>query len=340
MRVLVTGHDGYLGSVMVPVLREAGHEVDGFDLGLFHDCTHGLAPAPLPGRFDLREVEASGLAGFDAVVHLAALSNDPLGNLEPETTFAINLDASLRLAQAAKEAGVSRFLFSSSCSIYGTAGDAFVDERAPMRPVTPYAESKVRVEEALHDLADDTFSPVMLRNATAYGWSPRLRLDLVVNDLVASALLTGEVRVLSDGTPWRPLVHAADIAAAFLAVLEAPTEVVHDEAFNIGSDEQNYRVSQIAEMVADAVPGARVVITGETGPDPRSYRVDFTKLSTRLPAFRAGWDVRKGAADLAVRFGELGLDEGDRERFTRLRWIARLQREGRLSGDLRWLDRG
>ena len=290
MKVLLTGHDGYLGAVMAPVLAAAGHEVVGLDAGYFDECTIGPEPGPIPvHRVDLRDVEPSVLAGVDAIAHLGALSNDPLGNLEPKLTYEINIDATLRLARLARDAGVQRFLFSSSCSIYGAnEGDELVDEEAPMRPVTPYAESKVRVEDGLHDLADGDFTPVYLRNATAYGWSPRLRLDLVLNDFVATALLTGEVRVLSDGTPWRPIVHAADIATAFEAALDAPREVVHDQPFNIGFQGENYQVRDLAEIVAEVVPGSRVVVTGETGADPRSYRVDFSRAARAFPRLRPG----------------------------------------------------
>jgi nucleoside-diphosphate-sugar epimerase len=324
---------------MVPELVAAGHEVVGLDAGLFAECVLGPAPAEPAGsvRVDLREVEASVCEGFDAVVHLAALSNDPLGNLDPELTYEINIDATLRLARLARDAGVRRFLFSSSCSIYGpSGGDDLVTEDAPMRPVTPYAESKVRVEEGLHELADQDFSPVALRNATAHGWSPRLRLDLVVNDLVVSALLTGDVRVLSDGTPWRPIVHTLDIAAVFREVLTAPREIVHDQAFNVGFSSENYQVRDIAETVSSVVEGSRVVITGETGPDPRSYRVDFSRLAKAFPGLAQSWDAQKGSEDLLARFGEYGITDADRPRFTRLAWLTALRDAGRLTPSLRW----
>jgi len=339
MRTLVTGHNGYLGAVMTASLVARGHDVVGLDTYYFGDCTHGPETEDVPSlALDVRDVEASHLRGFDAVVHLAALSNDPLGDLAPEQTYDINLHASIRLAKLARDAGVSRFLFSSSCSIYGAAGgDDLVNESAPMRPVTPYAESKVRVEDALHELADDRFSPVYMRNATAYGWSPRLRADLVVNNLVASALLTGEAKVLSDGTPWRPLIHAADIAHAFVAALEAPRETVHDEAFNVGADRENYQVRDVAEIVGQVVPDCRVVVTGETGADPRSYRVDFSKIRHHLPAFVPAWNVRRGAEELYGRFREYGLTSAQIEqRFTRLRWLSTLRESGRLGDDLRW----
>jgi len=341
MKVLVTGHQGYLGAAMVPALRAVGHEIAGLDSGFFAGCSHGpsLARVDSPPA-DLRDVDASVCGGVDAVVHLGALSNDPLGNLDAELTHAINTEATLRLARLARDAGVARFVFSSSCSIYGATGGDLVDEDAPMRPVTPYAESKVQAEEGLHDLADDTFTPVCLRNATAYGWSTQLRLDLVLNDLVASAFLTGEVRVLSDGTPWRPIVHVQDIAGAFCAALDAPPDVVHDRAFNIGFTGENYQVRDLAEIVAEVVEGSRVVITGETGPDPRTYRVDFSRAAEAFPGWTQGWDARRGAQDLVDRFAEFGLADDDRRRFSRLAWLTALRDAGRLSPALRWEGTG
>jgi nucleoside-diphosphate-sugar epimerase len=339
MRVLLTGHQGYLGTVMRPVLVEAGHSVVGLDTGYFADCVLG---DPVDDgetlRVDLRDVTRAHLNGFDAVIHLAALSNDPLGNLAPEITYAINHAASSRLAQEAKAAGVTRFLYSSTCSVYGSSGgDALVGEDAPLAPITPYAISKVRVESDLNDLADDDFSPVSLRNATAFGYSPRLRADIVVNNLVGWALLTGEVKVMSDGTPWRPLVHARDIASAFLAVLEADREAIHDQAFNVGSATENLRVSEIAEIVGNAVPGSTVNITGEAGNDPRSYRVDFSKMSQLVPAYEPAWTVAAGAAELYDAYRAFGLTQELFDRsFTRLARLSGLEEAGRLDSDLRW----
>ena len=335
-RVLVTGHQGYLGTVMVPVLQAAGHEVIGLDAGYFADCVLGPDPVDPPTvAVDLRDVDSEDLRGFDAVVHLAALSNDPLGALVPELTHDINHHASVRLARLAKEAGVQRFLYASTCSVYGAAGDGLVDEEAPLRPLTPYAVSKVRVEDDLAALADADFSPVFLRNATAFGFSPRLRADIVVNNLVGSAVLTGVVRVLSDGTPWRPLVHARDIAVAFLRCLEASASVISCRAFNVGSEENNVTVAQIARHVADAVPGAEVLITGETGADPRSYRVDFSRARRELD-FAASVPVADGAAELCTAYLRHGLTAaalGDR--FTRLSRLAQLREDGVLDETMR-----
>ncbi|MER5730688.1 SDR family oxidoreductase [Streptomyces sp. NPDC002138] len=339
MRVLLTGHQGYLGTVMAPVLTAAGHEVVGLDAGLFADCVLGPLPADPPGRrVDLRDVTADDVAGVDAVIHLAALSNDPLGSLAPDLTYDINHHASTRLAKLARDAGVRRFLYASTCSVYGASGgDGLVTEDAPLRPVTPYAESKVRVEDDLHALADGDFTPVYLRNATAFGFSPRLRADIVLNNLVGHALLTGEVLVLSDGTPWRPLVHAADIARAFAAALVAPREAVHDRAFNIGSERNNVTVAEIAEQVAAAVTGSKVVITGEAGADPRSYRVDFSRFRAAVPGFDCEWTVERGALELADAYRQHGLTQEDFEqRFTRLAVLRAASEAGTVDNTLRW----
>ncbi|WP_340375002.1 SDR family oxidoreductase [Streptomyces sp. SS7] len=339
MRVLLTGHQGYLGTVMAPVLAAAGHEVVGLDAGLFADCVLGPQPEdPRGHRVDLRDVTAEHVAGVDAVIHLAALSNDPLGSLAPELTYDINHHASVRLARLARDAGVGRFLYASTCSVYGAAGgDELVAEDAPLRPVTPYAESKVRVEDDLHELADGDFTPVYMRNATAFGYSPRLRADIVLNNLVGHALLSGEVLVLSDGTPWRPLVHAVDIARAFTAALTAPREAVHDRAFNIGSEANNVTVAEIAGQVAEAVPGSRVNITGENGADPRSYRVDFARFRAAIPGFDCEWTVKRGALELADAYRTFGLTrEAFDRRFTRLAVLRSASEAGTVDDTLRW----
>ncbi|ETK34323.1 NAD-dependent dehydratase [Microbispora sp. ATCC PTA-5024] len=335
---MLTGHQGYLGTVMAPVLAEAGHEVVGLDSGLFADCVLGPPPAdPETYTVDLRDVEPRHLAGIDAVVHLAALSNDPLGSLAPELTYDINHHASTRLARLARDAGVRRFLYASTCSVYGASGgDDLLDEDAPLRPVTPYAESKVRVEDDLVALADDDFTPVFLRNATAFGFSPRLRADIVLNNLVGHAHLSGEVRVLSDGTPWRPLVHARDIAEAFAAALAAPRENVHAKPFNVGTELNNLTVAEIAAEVVEAVPGSALVITGESGADPRSYRVDFSRVRAALPGYEARWTVKAGALELVEAYRRHGLTADDfHRRFTRLARLSDRRTAGDVDASLR-----
>ncbi|HVR29238.1 MAG TPA: SDR family oxidoreductase [Thermoanaerobaculia bacterium] len=341
MRILVTGHLGYIGAVLVPLFVEAGHEVVGLDTGWFRGCRFPAAPEPaaVPAiERDLRDVTRADLEGFAAVVHLANLSNDPLGDLDAHLTHDINGAATLRLARLAKEVGIERFLFSSSCSGYGAGGDDLRDERSELHPVTAYGVAKVEVERGLGALADDRFSPTSLRNATAYGVSPYLRLDLVLNNLVAWAFTTGRVKLLSDGTPWRPIVHVEDISRAFLAVLEAPRERVHDQAFNVGRTSENYRIRELAEIVAEAVPGAQVEIAAGASPDRRTYRVDCGRLERALPGLSLRWDARRGAQELHRAYVAAGLELEDLEGpiYSRVGRIRRLLAAGDLEPDLRW----
>jgi nucleoside-diphosphate-sugar epimerase len=340
MKVLVTGHQGYIGSVMVPLLLEAGHEVVGLDTGLYEACSFGDRRREVVGvRLDIRDVEPRHLEGFEAVVHLAALSNDPLGDLDAQLTYDINHGASVRLARAARRAGVERFLFASSCSLYGASGtDAALTEDAPFNPVTPYGESKVLVEQDVSTLATDSFSPCFFRNATAYGVSPYLRVDIMVNNLVGYAVTTGEVLIKSDGSPWRPLVHVEDICRAFMAALNADRGRTHNQAFNVGLSDENFRVREVADMVESVVTGSRVEYADGASADARDYRVDFGKIRRVLPEFRPRWTVRKGVEELYEAYQRFGLTPevflGGR--YVRLAEIKRLQGQARLSDQLRW----
>jgi len=339
MRVLITGHNGYIGSVLAPLVRQAGHDVVGLDTFLFEGGTFGdYGPKIDAMRMDLRDVRVSDLRGFDAVMHLAALSNDPVGDLNPEVTYDINHRGSVRLARLAKEAGVQRLIFASSCSLYGVAGDEMLNEQADLNPITAYGVTKVLFEKDVAKLADEGFSPTFLRNATAYGVSPRLRADVVVNNLVGIAFTTGEVLIQSDGTPWRPLVHIEDIARAFIAVLEAPRELVHNEAFNVGRSEENYRVRDLGALVEQVVPGSKVRYAEGGGPDPRCYRVDCGKIMRTLPEYRPQWTVRRGMEQLRDAFEKNGLTREELlgDRYFRIKRLRALQADGVIDESLRW----
>lgn len=342
MRVLVTGHSGYIGPVMTAMLLAEGHQVSGLDSNFYEGCDFYAALPDIPQvKKDIRDIEPADVEGFDAVIHLAALSNDPLGNLNPDLTYAINHRASVRLAELAKQAGVSRFLFASSCSTYGAAGEEMLTEEAAFNPVTPYGVTKVMFEQDVSQLADGSFSPVFLRNATAYGVSPRLRFGLVLHDLVALAYTTGLVYLKSDGTPWRPIVHVEDIARAFIAALHAPREAIHNQAFNVGITEENYQIRELAELVQEIVPNCRIEYAPDAGPDKRTYRVDFSKITAVLPDFKPQWNARRGAEQLYAAYQQVGLtlDDFEAPTFKRVDRIKELLNSGQLDTSLRWVER-
>ena len=342
MKVLVTGHLGYIGTVMVPQLLQRGYDVVGLDSDLFRECSFDeTAIEPIPQLLkDVRDIKIEDLRGVDAVVHLANLSNDPLGNLNPNLTYEINHLASVQLASLARKAGVGRFLFSSSCSLYGAAGQDAVTETASFNPVTPYGKAKVLAERDIALLANDSFSPVFLRNATAYGVSPRFRFDLVINNLTAWALATGRIMLKSDGSPWRPLVHIRDITSAFIAALEAPTGQIHNEAFNVGSSSENYQIRDIATIVGETVPGCEVAFAEGASPDKRSYQVSFEKIASKLPEFKPVWTARKGVQEVynTLRDRSISVDEFEGPRYRRIKSIENLLASGALSAELRRVD--
>ena len=339
VKVLVTGSLGYIGTVLVPMLQKRGHDVEGLDTDLYQRCTFtGVPPDVRTRKKDVRDLEQDDVAGFDAVIHLAGLSNDPLGDYRPELTEEINARASIRLAQLAKAVGVQRFLFASSCSNYGAAGADFLTEEAAFNPVTPYGRSKVAVELALRQMADHAFSPVYLRASTAYGMSPRIRFDLVTNNLTAWAFTTGQVYIKSDGTPWRPIVHVEDISRAYIAALEAPRELIHNEAFNVGSTAENYQVREIADIVKDVVPGCKIEYAPDASPDKRCYRVDCNKIARVLREFKPQWTARLGIQQLYDAYRKVGLtmEEFEGPKFKRIAHVKKLIEEGALDDSLRW----
>jgi nucleoside-diphosphate-sugar epimerase len=339
MRVLVTGSLGYIGTVLVPLLQQGDHDVVGVDTDLYQQCTFaGQLPAIKTIHTDVRDLHPDDLVGYDAIIHLAGLSNDPLGDYRPELTDEINGQASIKLAEISKAAGVKRFLFASSCSNYGAAGDHFLTETAEFNPVTPYGVSKVKVEAALTEMADESFSPVYLRASTAYGLSPRLRFDLVANNLTAWAFTTGLVYLKSDGSPWRPIVHVEDIARAYIAALEAPLELVHDEAFNVGTTTENYQIREIADIVQEVVPGCKIEYAPDAGPDKRCYRVDCNKIARVLKDFKPQWTARRGIETLFEAYKKVGLtvEEFEGPKYKRIAHVKKLIEEEKLDRNLRW----
>ena len=339
-KVLLTGHSGYIGSVMGPRLMAEGYQVLGLDTGYYgEECKFGSDEAQVPAiNKDIRDLSVDDLQGFDTLIHLAALSNDPLGNLKEDWTYDINHHASVRLARLAKQSGVRRFLFSSSCSMHGANSAAKVDETSPVEPVTPYGDSKIRAEQEISKMADDAFSPIFLRNGTVYGVSPRLRVDIVLNNLVGWAHTTGKVKLYTDGSPWRPLIHVEDVCSAFIAAMEAPVKVVHNQVFHVGSNKENYQIRQLAEIVCSVVPGSSIEYVNDHQADQRTYIADFTKIETQLPGFQPKWTVEAGARQLyqAYQAANMTLEEFTGSRYIRLKRIDELLQSGQLDTSLRW----
>ena len=338
MRILVTGNEGYIGSILVPLLQAAGHHVTGLDTALFRECALIPFTRPPTLRKDVRDVEAADLSGLDAIIHLAGLANDPLGDLDPPLTYEINHAATVRLAELAKQVGVHRFLYASTCSVYGAAGEDMIDENSPPNPITPYAHSKLLSERDLARLADASFCPVFLRAATAYGVSPYLRFDLALNNLVAWAFTTHRVFLKSDGTSWRPLVHIRDIAQGYRILLEAPSALVCNQAFNIGATAENYRIRELAELVERGVPDSRLEYADDASPDHRSYRVNCDRIANTLPAFKPQWNAERGIREVYETLLGKGLNTEAFEgpRYNRIAHVRHLLRQGRLQPDLRW----
>ena len=339
MRVLLTGHKGYIGSVMVPMLQQAGHEVLGMDSDLYRNSTYGDSLPKVEEIIkDVRDVEKADLDGVEGIIHLAALSNDTLGELNPELTYAINHGASVRLAELARDLGIHRYVFASSCSNYGAAGDRFQDETAELHPVTAYAKSKVMVERDVSQLANDQFTPVFMRNATAYGVSPRIRFDIVLNNLTAWAYTTGHILLKSDGSPWRPLIHIEDISRAAIAALEAPRDVVHNKSFNVGQKSENYQMRTLAEIVGETVPDCEIKFAEGAEPDQRNYRVNFDKFAAAFPDCKLAWNARTGAKQIYDSYRTLGLGRDDYEgvKYKRIAQIHHLMESGQLDDTLRF----
>jgi nucleoside-diphosphate-sugar epimerase len=339
MRVLVTGHKGYIGTVMVPMLQSVGHEVVGLDSDLYRNSTYGELVQNVPEMIkDVRDIDKADLKGIEGIVHLAGLSNDMLGDLNPELTYEINHQASVRLAEMARELGIRRYVFASSCSNYGAAGDAMQTETAELHPVTAYAKSKVMVERDVRELASDDFSPTFMRNATAYGVSPRIRFDVVINNLTAWAYTTGQVRMKSDGSPWRPLTHIEDISRGVIAALAAPRETVHNQSFNVGLNTENYRIRELAEFVREIVPGCEVTFADGAEPDKRNYRVDFSKYAEAFPDHPLQWNARAGVEDIYQSYKRIGLNKDDYEgpKYKRIAQLQTLLANGDLDKSLRW----